>query len=419
MTDDVESGQVDNPHSAIRTSNLRRSLTIVFLSRLAHDVAARVVYPYVPEIAVGLKITEGQLGTLMSLRYGVSLGGPLFGAWADRVGHRRAVTLGLILVAIGLGLIGLSEGPIGPGLGLIFSGIGSAIYIPALIAYMSDRTPYDRRGRVLGTIELSWAISGMIGVPLMGALLVSQGWRAPFIGLAAATLACAGLTLLLEEEPRVLARSSASIGRLPVPFALGFKAILRSRSALAFVAAWFLIFFAFENIQISYGSWLETQFSLTTTARGNISTLFGVFELFASGGSSLLLDRLGKKRGVVGGLIVATLGYAILFALGSTALPWALAAISIAFLGFEFSVVSGVSVMSEQVPTARGTMLALAVSTGAIGRMLADPLGSALTANGAFSVVAAISLGAAVINVIVFAAGVKERRSDGEDGEIE
>ena len=182
---------------------LRRALIVSILGRLAHDVAARVIYPFTPEIAAGLKISEAQLGTLLSLRYGVSLGGPLFGAWADRVGHRRAMTIGLLLVAVGMGLIGLSEGLIGPGLGFIISGIGSAIYIPALIAYMSDRTPYARRGRVLGTIELTWALSGMIGVPLMGVLLASHGWRAPFIALAAATLACAGLTLVLEETPHV------------------------------------------------------------------------------------------------------------------------------------------------------------------------------------------------------------------------
>ncbi|MBP7690032.1 MAG: MFS transporter [Thermoflexales bacterium] len=382
---------------------LRRALIVSMLGRLAHDVTMRVIYPYVPEVAAGLKITEAQLGTLMSLRYGVSLGGPLFGAWADRVGHRRAMTIALLLVAVGTGLIGLSAGLIGPGLGFVVSGIGSAMYVPALIAYMSDRTPYQRRGRVLGTIELSWAISGMIGVPLMGALLASHGWRAPFIGLAAAVLICSGLTLLLKETPHALAKGSSG------QFAPGFKAIVRNRSALAFVAAWFLIFFAFENVQISYGSWLETQYGLSTTARGSISTLFGVFELMASGGSSLLLDRIGKKRGVVGGLIVATLGYAILFTLGSTALPWALAAICIAFLGFEFSVVSGISVMSEQVPSARGTMLALAVSMGAVGRMVADPVGSALTAGGAFTTVALISLIAGALNASLFALGVKER----------
>ncbi len=385
---------------------LRRALIISVLGRLAHDIAARVIYPYVPEVATGLKISEAQLGTLMSLRYGVSLSGPLLGAWADRVGHRRAMTIALLLVAVGMGLIGFSEGLIGPGLGFVVSGLGSTIYIPALIAYLSDRTPYQRRGRVLGTIELTWAISGMIGVPLMGALLAARGWRAPFIGLAAAALMCSGLTLFLKETPHAQARTANG------QFIAGFRAIVRNRSALAFVAAWFLVFFAFENIQISYGSWLETQYGLSTTARGSISTLFGVFELMASGGSSLLLDRIGKKRGVVGGLVVATLGYGVLFALGSTALAWALIAICIAFLGFEFSVVSGLSVMSEQVPSARGTMLALAVSTGAIGRMVAAPVGSALTAGGAFSTVALISLAAGVLNAGIFALGVKERQDD-------
>lgn len=245
----------------------------------------------------------------------------------------------------------------------------------------------------------------MIGVPLMGALLASHGWRAPFIGLAAAAVICSGLTLFLNETPHALAKGSSG------QFAPGFKAIVRNRSALAFVAAWFLIFFAFENIQISYGSWLETHYGLSTTARGSISTLFGVFELMASGGSSLLLDRIGKKRGVVGGLISRHAGLRDLVHARLDGAALGLGRDLHCLLGFEFSVVSGISVMSEQVPTARGTMLALAVSVGAVGRMVAAPLGSALTASGAFTTVALISLLAGGLNASIFAFGVKDTPS--------
>ena len=92
----------------------------------------------------------------------------------------------------------------------------------------------------------------------------------------------------------------------------------------------------------------------------------------------MFLDRIGKKRGVTGGLIVVLIGYVLLASLGSSALPLALVAISVAFLGFEFSVVSGVPIMGEQVPAARGTMIALALTAGSVGRMIADLLGSAL-----------------------------------------
>jgi DHA1 family inner membrane transport protein len=401
MTDDDLSLIV--PQAALRSSRLKRLLTIAMLGRLAHDLSIRLVYPYIPELAAGLRISESQVGVLVFLRNAVGVVGPIMGALSDRTGHRRAMIAGLLLVSLGLALIGLSEGLVVPGLGFLVAGIGSAVYIPTLIAYTSERVPYHRRGRILGAIELSWALAGMIGVPIAGVLIASLGWRAPFIGLAVAALTCAGLTTRLEEAPRVLRR------RLPT---FNFRAIGHNRSAMAFIIAWFLVFFAFENIQISYGSWLKATFAMDVSERGWAQTLFGIFEITASGSSSFFLDRLGKKRGVTGGLLVALLGYVMLISLGQTALSWALASISVAFLGFEFSVVSGVSIMSEQVPEARGTMLAMGVTAGSLGRMVADPLGSALTASSGFTRVAMISIGVAVASVLIFVLGVRDRTAE-------
>lgn len=380
---------------------LKRILTISILGRLAHDIANRIVYPFAPELAAGLRIPLDQFGALLSLRSGIGIVGPIFGALSDRIGHRRSMTIGLLLVAVGMGLIGLSQGLIMPALGFVIAGIGSAIYVPTVIAYASERTPYQRRGRVLGTIELSWAASGMVGLPLMGVLIGALGWRAPLIGLAVAALICALLTRLLEET-----RHSAVTTTL-----FNFGAVLRNRSALAFIAAWFLVFFAFENIQVSYGGWFEAHFGLSTVDRGGVQTLFGIFEISASLSSSLFLDRIGKKRGVIGGLIVVVIGYGLLVAFGSSTLTWAIAAISVAYLGFEFSVVSGLSVMSELVPQARGTMLAFGATAGSLGRMVADLIGNAITLQAGFVWTALLALVAGVLTVGVFALGVKERQS--------
>ena len=177
---------------------------------------------------------------------------------------------------------------------------------------------------------------------------------------------------------------------------------------MAFIVTWFLAFFAFENIQVGYATWLESHFGLSTAARGTVQILFGVFEIAASLSSALFLDRIGKKRGVTGGLIVVLIGYVILATLGSSALWLGLGAISVTFLGFEFSVVSGVPIMGEQVPAARGTMIALALTAGSIGRMIADWIGSALVTGAGFSVAALISAIAALITVVVFVRWVRE-----------
>ncbi len=394
------------PQSEFRTPNLARILTVSMLSRIVHDVSIRLVYPFTSEIARGLGISIEQLGVLISLRSGIGIIGPVFGAMSDRIGHRRSMTIGLIVLSSGLAITGVSEGLSVPAIGFVLAGIGSAIYIPTLQAYVSERVAYQRRGRVLGAIELTWAIAGMIGLPVIGVLIGSLGWRAPFIGLAIGALACALLTLLLEETPRSL----VSIDVLHAQSLQGFKfsSLLHHTSALAFITTWCLVFFAFENIQVSYGSWLGTRFGLSTTDRGGVQTLFGIFEIIASASSSAFLDRIGKKRGVIGGLIVVTLGYVMLVSIASSALPIALISISIAFLGFEFSVVSGVSILSEQLPEARGTMLAFGVTAGSVGRMVADLTGTALAESGGFTIAALVSTAAGIATLLVFALGVKE-----------
>jgi predicted MFS family arabinose efflux permease len=382
----------------------RRLIVISMLTRAVHDVAARMVYPFMPEIAAGLGISIAQMGALISLRNGVGLIAPVFGAMSDRIGHRRSAMLGLIILGAGQIVTGLAFELALAAVGFALAGIGSAIFVPTLVAYVSDRVPFARRGRVTGTIEMTWALAGMIGVPMVGLIITAAGWRLPFFILGLAAFGGAALMLLLPES------SSAKPVNADL---LNLRVLRRQRSALAFIGTWLLIFFAFENILVGYASWLEMQFGLNTAERGTAQSFFGIFEIVASASSALFLDRIGKKRGVLGGLIVATIGYALLAMQGSTALWLGLVSIGVAFLGFEFSVVSGVPIMGEQLPKARGTLIAFAVTAGSIGRMLGDLSGSVLLANVGFPAAALASAITAFITVVVFGRWVKESGPEG------
>jgi predicted MFS family arabinose efflux permease len=379
-----------------------RLLVVSMIARLVHDAAQRVVYPFLPEIAAGLRVPIDEMGRTLSLRSGMSLLSPLFGRLSDRVGHRRAMSVALALLAIGLGCVGAADGLAGATAGFVLFGIATAVYTPALMAYVSERTPYARRGRVIGAIEMTWAISGMVSVPLLGTLIGPLGWRAPFVTLAVAAAVCAALTLLLEEtRPAVRATGE--------PFRIA--SIVRNRSALSFLLATFLIFFGFENIQVGYASWFESRFGLSAEARGWMQTAFGVFEIMASAGTSLFLDRIGKKRGMSGGLIVVLSAYVLLITVGPQALWLALASLCVAFLGFEFSVVAGIPIASEQIPQARGTMLAMLTMVTGLGRMIGAASGSAWIAGAGFIAAASMSAALAVVTVVVFVRGVKEQPS--------
>jgi predicted MFS family arabinose efflux permease len=404
MTNEGSSESVtDSELPVVKPVSIKRLVSIAMSTRAVHDVAMRMVYPFLPDFAAGLGISIEQMGGLIALRNGMGLIAPAFGAWSDRVGHRRSAMLGLVILGFGLLITGLASGLGLAAIGFILMGIGSAIFIPTLLAYVSDRVPFARRGRVTGSIEMTWGLAGMIGLPLVGVIITASGWRTPFFLLGSAAFIGAGLMLFLEEAH----------GQHVLHETFKFARLRQNRSAVAFIATWFLVFFAFENIQVGYATWLETQFGLGAAERGTAQAFFGIFEIAASLGSALFLDRIGKKRGVTGGLIVVLLGYLLLATLGSSALPIGLLAISVAFLGFEFSVVSGVPIMGEQIPAARGTMIALALTAGSIGRLIADLTGGALVTRAGFSVAAGGSAIVALATVVVFMKWVKESGTAG------
>src|SRR5512145_3535944 len=87
----------------------KRIVAVAMSTRAVHDVAVRMVYPFLPEIAAGLGVSIAQVGLLVSLRNGVGIVAPAFGAMSDRVGHRRSAMLGLALLGLGLLATGLAS----------------------------------------------------------------------------------------------------------------------------------------------------------------------------------------------------------------------------------------------------------------------------------------------------------------------
>lgn len=429
----------DERSGAGAPNSLTRAIALTVIARFAHDVAARVVYPFLPEIAAGLRVPIDRAGQLLSLRSGLTILSPFAGAAADRIGHRRSMSMALALLAVGLFVIGSADGLPATTIGFILSGAASALYLPAQLAYIGERTPYERRGRVFGAIEMTWAAAGIVGIPAMALLINPLGWRAPFVALSISAALCAALTLILEETPhpersgifsprsrRMRFRSIFGVKRIlrlrpanrcgpplrmltPFRDLLSlFKLIVRNRSVIALLLAWLLLFVSFENIQVGYASWFESHFGMSAGERGLTQTLFSLFEIAASFSSSLFLDRIGKKRGVTAGLIVALAGYILLTTIGSVALWLGLASMSVAFLGFEFSVVSGLPIASEQLPQARGTMLALLIMSGGLGRMLGAISGGAFAAGAGFTTGALASACVVSVAVALFAWGVRE-----------
>lgn len=386
-----------------------RSIIAMLLARTALNLQFRIVYPFLPAIGRGLGVSLETASLLLTVRSAVSVASPFFGVLADRLGRRTLMLAALATLALAALVMALGggPGPLGFRLALLafaLFGFSKSGFDPAMQAYVGDAVPYARRGRVMGLLELPWSLSWFIGVPLCGVLIARFGWRSPFWLTALAGLG--GLLAIWRLCPACgvaqpgAARPAAATSGVP------WRAILRA--SLPALAVTLLLLLAMENVFIVYGAWLESEFGLATATIGAVSVAISLAEMLAEGLSAGLVDRLGKRRAVLGGFVLLLLALLLLPRL-SGALATALAGMALFIFAFEFTVVSFVPLISEVMPSARGPVLALNVAAMSVGRLVATLTAPRLWAAGGLSANALASGVMLAAGILILWRVVRER----------
>lgn len=374
-----------------------RTLAVMLIARTVINIPMRIVYPFLPAIGRGLGVSLETASLLFAVRGLVSAVGPLYGFLADRYGHRRMMLVGLMAMVAG-GLLIVASPAFGWALiGFALLGFSKASFDPAMQAYVGNTVPYERRGRVMGILELPWSMSWLIGVPAAGFIIAAAGWRAPF-GLLTA-LAMLSLAALWRFCPRCGTTSATA----PTT-GLNAVNLKRNRGRLLGIALIlsipFLLVIANENVFIVYGAWMEKDFNLPVATLGVASVGISLAELTGELASAGFVDRLGKRRAVLAGLLLNIAAYLMLPGLSGT-LGGALAGMILVFLSFEFSLVSLLPLLSELTPNARAMLMAFSAGVMSLGRVVASQTGPRLWEAGGLSLNALISAAAAALAALI------------------
>jgi predicted MFS family arabinose efflux permease len=345
-----------------------QQLAILLSGRLLINTAFRMVYPLLVFLAAGLQVDLRTAGLLVTLQVAATLLSPLGGTLADTYGDRAVILGGLVCFCSG-SLICALAGSFWPFMfGYVLIGLATALYNPSVQAYASARSDYARRGRILGILELSWALSALVGVTLLTAMIEQSNAWAPAYWLLAGFGALTLLLALLRLEAGGGGGGGAA-GR--------WQNVLRLPQVQSAMLLLFAMLAAVELIFVVYAGWLEADFSAGTEQLGLVFGLFGVAELAGSAASAWLVDRLGKRRSVL--VAFAATGLTLLLLPFSAGNWWLFLPIFLLFgLFFEYAIVSAFPLVSGLVPQARGTTLALAVAVIGLGRVVGSLIGPSL-----------------------------------------
>lgn len=363
-------------------------LLALTFGRLVLNMTRRFPYPFLPEISRQLSVPLESVQGVMASYAGIGVASPLLGPIGERFGRRRVLLAGLLLL-IAAGTVAALLPQFGVfALMMLGMGVAKMVYDPAMAAYIADHVPYQRRGRVVGITELSWALSLLLAAPLAGFLLGSTGLPGVF---AVLTLLGVGALLLIARYIPADHDSGHLLGTI-TPLAT-WRALRQRPSSFGALAYTLLLVIANEIFFINYAAHMESTFGLALTALGTVSIVIALGEVFGEFVVIALADRFGKRRVALIGVLVSALGYGVM-PLFSFSLPLTLAALFVIFCAIEAAVVASIPLFTEVLPQARAIMVSSNIGAASLGRLTGALLGGFLFANlGSFAQIGLLAAG--------------------------
>ncbi len=365
---------LDDSYAPVVRANVNR----LVWARLVSNSCYRFAPPFIAVIARGLDVSVAQIGIAFTIGEFAGLLSPVIGRYVDRANRIVAMTFGMGLIIVATLLAAFSNGLVMFSAAMFLLSASKVLFDTSLIVWVNDHVPYERRGRIVGIIETSWALSLFIGVALMGVATALVSWRFGFVvGAVALMVSGALVSLGLPRDDALAPVRSEGKGKVP------------ARAWWIFGSS-FLLMGASQCVSITFGPWFEDEFGFGSAALIAVVIVLGVFELASSIGSSRVTDSWGKETSMRRGVLLMVVA-GLAMSAGASSSVVAVPMLVLFIAGFEFALVSMLPLAANLVPTAGGIGLGLTVGAGTCGRAVfstvatrlydsVGPLGPALTA---------------------------------------
>ena len=346
-----------------------------------------IVAPSIPIYAVSFGVSAVLAGAVVSVfALARLISSPVAGAFVDRIGERRVLTTGLVIVACSSVLAGLAQNY--PQLLILrgLGGIGSSMFTVSAMALTLKVARPEQRGRAAGAFHGGFLIGGVAG-PAVGGAVVAISLRAPFF-VYAVTLAVAALVawrLLPRAPDKEDATSSDQAPQAADQPPPTLVQALRDRAFLAALAG------NLTNGLVTFGLRSSLVPLFVVLGLREDATLSGIGFLVAAGTQAVLLlpagrlaDTNGRKLALLLGTGLTLVGMLALVIAGSSVMfliAMAISGLAGAFMGSAPAAITGDVVG----PSGKGTVIAVFQMTADLGAiigpllagLLADQLGFA------------------------------------------
>ncbi|MCM3216662.1 MFS transporter [Niallia taxi] len=349
----------------------RGSLLFLMLNMFLAMAAFGLVVPVMPEYIKMLSLS-GTTAGFLTAAFAVTqlLCSPFAGIFSDRYGRKKAIVLGMFVLAISEGIFAIGSSAIWLFLSRLLGGIGIAFVMPAVMAFAADVTTDKERAKGIGYLSAAMSTGFIIG-PGLGGFLAEYGTRVPFF-VAAVGAGIAGLlTWLVLPELKKLDSKEVIVESKSTSFGSMLRMIVSSIKAPYFNALIVLLVLgiALSNFETVFGLFLDGKFNFNPKDIALLLTIGAIIGLIIQLVLlDILVNKIGELKVIYLSLIVAGLSI-IAFVIAQNYLSLVLASI-FTFGACDLLRPAASTYLSKQAGNDQGYVAGLNSSYNSIGTII-------------------------------------------------
>ncbi|MGG1485692.1 MFS transporter [Peribacillus castrilensis] len=272
----------------------RKKIIILMINMFIAIGSFGIIIPILPAYLASINQGGTAAGLMIAIFAGAQLiFSPIAGKWTDQFGRRKMIIYGLVGLTLSMFIFFAVNSIWLLYASRIIGGIGAALLIPAIFAYVADITTFDQRAKGNSLVSAAMSLGIVVG-PGIGGFLADFGLKFPFLISALVSLSAVVFSIFVlkeSETAQVTQSMDAKTETMLRKIALSVKKPYFIPLIITLVMSFGLM--AYESV---IGLYLDNQFNSTpkdiavmVTATGIVSVIVQLF----------VVDRIVQRFGEV------------------------------------------------------------------------------------------------------------------------
>lgn len=367
VSEEKQTGKIFIP--ALIVAGFTVAFSAPMISMLSVDIALTYFGDSGP-VSIGFVSQIGAINSTAEVIFALFMG-----FLAVRFRKKSLLILGAIFMLVSA--IGSFFAPNLPTLEFFYALEGGATVIVGIMSasLIGELVPNNKKAKVVSYMWAVGAAAGLAGIPLLGMITNIGGWQLNFL-LLILPFSIASLILVYRAVPRETQKSQVVSSK---SYVKAFSDVLHNKSAVACIVGGMLVASGYTGVfSIAFYRqkfWADLseaqQISNTVVFWLIINVVIIIISIF----TGRILNRVGTKRvwliGCIGNFTCAS----IFFLMPNFLAAYFVQLIHVSF--FMAGTIAWLTLTLDQVPSARGTMMALRSIAPSLGIAISTALGGA------------------------------------------